>query len=150
MDRIWKPNVTVAAVVEHDGRFLMVEEQTDEGVRINQPAGHLEAGETLLEAVVRETFEETACRFVPVSVVGMYQWQMPRGGRTYLRVAFAGTVGATEPGVALDDGILRTLWMTADELRACVDRHRSPLVLDCVQDWLAGRRFALDLIRARR
>jgi 8-oxo-dGTP pyrophosphatase MutT (NUDIX family) len=139
--------VTVAAVVERDGRFLVVEEQTDEGLRINQPAGHLEAGESLVEAVVRETLEETAHRFEPHCLVGVYQWPRPQGDVTYLRFAFGGAVGDAVSGARLDAGIVRALWLSAGELRGCVARHRSPLVMRCVDDWLAGRRFGLELLR---
>lgn len=146
MSEVWRPNVTVAAVVERDARFLVVEEHTDEGLRINQPAGHLEAGESLIEAAVRETREETAHPFEPQYLVGIYQWPRPRGV-TYLRFAFGGVVGEALAGAPLDDGIVRPLWLTADELRGCVERHRSPLVMQCVDDWLAGRRFGLELLR---
>lgn len=146
-ERSWKPHVTVAAVVERDGRFLLVEEHTADGVRLNQPAGHLEFGESLSQASVREAFEETACPFEPACLVGIYQWQRPRSEVTYLRFAFGGSVGEVVRGARLDDGIVRTLWLTADELRACRARHRSPLVLQCVDDWLAGARHPLDLLR---
>lgn len=147
MDRVWKPNVTVAAVIEHDGRFLMVEEQTPEGLGFNQPAGHLEEGESLLEACVREVLEETAWHFVPEYLVGIYQWTRPQGDLTYLRFAFGGRLGGEEPGRTLDEGIVRALWMTRDELLAVRARHRSPLILDCVDDWMAGARHPLALIR---
>lgn len=146
MSEIWRPSVTVAAVVERGGRFLLVEEHTDEGLRINQPAGHLEAGESLVEAVVRETREETAHGFVPQYIVGVYQWPRPRGDVTYLRFAFGGALGEALTGACLDRGIVRVLWLTADELRACSGRHRSPLVMQCAEDWLAGRRFGLELL----
>lgn len=147
MERVWKPNVTVAAVIEQDGRFLLVEEETEDGVRFNQPAGHLDPGESLVEAAVRETLEETAHRFLPDSLVGIYQWPRPDGARTYLRFAFAGRVDGVEAGRALDAGILRTVWMSPSELEACAPRHRSPLVLQCVRDYLDGRRHPLALIR---
>lgn len=147
MDRVWKPNVTVASVIERDGRFLVVEEETADGLRFNQPAGHLEAGESLVEAAARETLEETAHRFVPEYVVGIYQWPVPQGEITYLRFTFGGTAGAEETGRELDAGIVRALWLTRDELLECRARHRNPLVLQCVDDWIAGRRYALDLIR---
>lgn len=147
MDRIWKPNVTVAALIEQDGRFLLVEEETEDGLRLNQPAGHLDEGESLVAACVREALEETAWNFVPKALVGVYQWQRPRGDITYLRFAFAGEVGAHDAGRALDDGIVRALWMTPAEIAASRSRHRSPLILQCVEDWLGGRRFPLDLIR---
>ncbi|NMG36755.1 NUDIX domain-containing protein [Azoarcus sp. TTM-91] len=147
MDRSWKPNVTVAAVIEREGRFLMVEEETADGLRFNQPAGHLEEGESLIEAAVRETLEETAHRFVPEYLVGIYQWPRPQGDITYLRFAFGGAVGELVAGRALDEGIVRAVWMSADELRASQARHRSPLILQCVDDWLAGRRYGLELLR---
>ena len=147
MDTIWKPNVTVAAIIERDGKFLVVEEDTDDGVRFNQPAGHLDAGESLVAACIRETLEETAWHFVPTALVGVYQWPRPTGDITYLRFAFSGQLGAHEAGRALDTGILRAPWLTQAELEAVRDRHRSPLVMQCVGDYLAGRRFPLDLIR---
>ncbi|MDR2032046.1 MAG: NUDIX hydrolase [Azoarcus sp.] len=143
----WKPNVTVAAVIERDGRFLLVEEETSDGVRFNQPAGHLEAGESLMAAAARETMEETAHPFAPEYLVGIYQWPRPQGDITYLRFAFGGHAGEAEEGRRLDDGILRTAWMTYEELKATRARHRSPLILQCVEDWLAGRRYGLELLR---
>ncbi|MDR1064058.1 MAG: NUDIX hydrolase [Azoarcus sp.] len=147
MTHRWKPNVTVAAVIERDGRFLLVEEETADGLRFNQPAGHLEAGESLLAAVSREALEETAHPFVPEYLVGIYQWPRPRGDVAYLRFAFAGRTGEAEAGRKLDDGILRAVWMTLDELHATRIRHRSPLILQCVEDYLAGRRYGLELLR---
>lgn len=142
----WKPNVTVAAVVERDGAFLLVEEQTGDGIRYNQPAGHLEAGESLIDAVIRETLEESACDFTPRELLGIYQYQQPDSGITYLRFAFTGTLSAPHPGRALDAGILRALWMPVGEIRACRDRHRSPLLMQCVDDYLGGRRHPLQLL----
>ncbi|MGY6129671.1 NUDIX hydrolase (plasmid) [Paraburkholderia strydomiana] len=145
----WLPHVTVAAIVERDGRFLVVEEHTAAGLRLNQPAGHLEAGETLLEAVVREMLEETAHQFTPEALVGMYMTHFERPdseGVTYLRFTYCGTGGERETTRALDPDIVRTLWMSADELRACPERHRTPLVMQCVDDYLAGRRFPLDFV----
>jgi len=147
MERTWKPNVTVAAVVERDGRFLLVEEQTSDGLRFNQPAGHLEPNESLLEAAARETLEETAWEFAPQSLVGIYQWPRPSGDVTYMRFAFAGALGRHQAERALDDGILRAVWMSPAELEATRARHRSPLVLQCVRDYLDGRRFDLALLR---
>jgi 8-oxo-dGTP pyrophosphatase MutT (NUDIX family) len=147
MNRIWKPNVTVAALIEREGRFLLVEEETDDGLRFNQPAGHLDEGESLPAACAREAMEETAWSFAPTALVGIYQWPRPQRDITYLRFAFAGDLGAHEEGRVLDDGILRAVWMTPDEIRATADRHRSPLVWQCVSDYLAGRRFPLDLLR---
>ena len=147
MKTIWKPNVTVAALVERNGRFLLVEEETNEGIRYNQPAGHLDDGESLIAACAREALEETAWHFTPNALVGVYQWPRPQGDITYLRFAFAGDLGEFEDGRPLDDGILRAVWLTPAEIEASRDRHRSPLILQCVQDYLAGRRFPLDLIR---
>jgi len=146
----WKPSVTVAAVIERDGRFLLVEEETTEGLRLNNPAGHLDPGESPLEAVVRETLEETAKRFEPEALLGIYlsRFQRPAGGEdiTYLRFAFSGRVSEPIPGRALDHGIVRTLWLTPDEMRAARERMRSPLVLQCLDDHLAGRRFPLETV----
>ncbi|AXE91331.1 NUDIX hydrolase [Paraburkholderia sp. DD10] len=145
----WLPHVTVAAIVERDGRFLMVEENTADGLRLNQPAGHLEAGETLLQAVIRETLEETAHPFEPEALVGMYMTHFERPGSegvTYLRFTYCGTGGEPNAECALDPDIARTLWMSADELRACAERHRTPLVMQCLDDYLAGRRFPLDFV----
>jgi 8-oxo-dGTP pyrophosphatase MutT (NUDIX family) len=139
-------SVTVAAMAEREGRFLVVEEETDEGMRLNQPAGHLEPEESLIEAVVRETLEETAYRFVPRSLLGVYRWRHPAKGISYVRFAFVGEVTGPETGRALDAGILRALWLTPAELSAQAARHRSPLVQRCIQDYLAGRRFPLDLL----
>ncbi|MCV2218549.1 MULTISPECIES: NUDIX hydrolase [unclassified Thauera] len=147
IDREWKPNVTVAAVIERDGRFLLVEEHTPDGLRFNQPAGHLERGESLLEAVAREALEETAHRFVPEYLVGIYQWTRPQGDVTYLRFAYGGRLEGEEAGRSLDDGIVRAVWMTIDEVRATAGRHRSPLLLQCIEDWLAGQRHPLSLLR---
>jgi 8-oxo-dGTP pyrophosphatase MutT (NUDIX family) len=155
-DARWKPSVTVAAVVEHGGRYLLVEEHTPEGLRLNQPAGHLEEGESLLEAACRECLEETACEMTPQALLGVYLARLHRpamGGRpaetiSHLRFAYIGSVGAPLPGRALDSGIVRTLWLTPDEIRASVERHRSPLVLKCVDDHLAGRRLPLDAVNA--
>jgi 8-oxo-dGTP pyrophosphatase MutT (NUDIX family) len=146
-DRIWKPNTTVAALIERDGKFLLVEEETEAGIRLNQPAGHLDEGESLVAGCAREALEETAWHFHPQLLVGIYQWRRPLRDITYLRFAFAGNLGEHEPDRALDDGILRAVWMTPSELAACPERHRSPLVLQCVEDWLSGRRFPLDMIR---
>jgi len=145
----WKPNVTVAAVIEQDGRFLLVEEHTKAGLKLNTPAGHLDPGESPAEGCARETLEETAHHFTPSALVGIYMARfLGEEDVTYMRFAFAGTLGAFEPGRPLDEGIERTLWMTADEIRSSVERHRSPLLLQCVEDYLAGRRHPLDLIHA--
>lgn len=146
IEREWKPNLTVAALIERDGRFLMVEEHTPEGLRFNQPAGHLEPGESLLEASVREVLEEAAHRFVPEYLVGVYQWTRAQGDITYLRFAYGGKSLGEESGRTLDEGIVRALWMSIEELRASAERHRSPLVLQCAEDWLAGQRHPLSLV----
>ena len=143
---IWTPHVTVAAVIERDGKFLFIEED-DEGVPVfNQPAGHWEPGESLLEASIREALEEAACRFVPRHLVGIYGWRHEASDTTYLRFAFCGDIDGFEEGRALDNGILRAAWMSAAELRGNAGRLRSPLVLRCVEDYAAGRRFPLDLV----
>lgn len=144
---IWKPNVTVAALIERNGRYLLVEEETDDGIRLNQPAGHLDANESLIAACARETLEESAWEFVPTALVGVYQWPRPRGDITYLRFAFAGTLGKFDEKRKLDSGILRAVWMTPEEIHATQDRHRSPLIWQCVEDHMSGRRFPLDLVR---
>jgi 8-oxo-dGTP pyrophosphatase MutT (NUDIX family) len=147
-DTRWKPSVTVAAVVEQGGRFLLVEEHTADGLRLNNPAGHLDPGESLLQAVVREVLEETACVFTPSHLVGVYLARLQRGIEdiTYLRFAFAGTVGPPDVGRLLDTGIVRTLWLTPAEVEASRERHRSPLLWRCVQDHQAGRRYPLDAL----
>lgn len=143
----WFPHVTVAAVVERDGRFLLVEEHTVDGVRLNQPAGHLEEGESLPDACVREALEETAHRVAVDSLVGIYNWTRPDGSITYLRFAFACRSLSEETGRALDEGIIRAVWLTHEELLAQQERLRSPLVLQVIEDYLAGRRYPLDVIR---
>jgi 8-oxo-dGTP pyrophosphatase MutT (NUDIX family) len=142
----WKPNVTVAAVIEQEGRFLFVEETSSDGIVINQPAGHLEAGETLLEAVVRETLEETGYHFLPEALVGIYYWHAQRKGITYMRFAFCGKVTRHEADRPLDDGILRATWMTRETLLAESARHRTPIVLRCLDDYLAGKHYPLDAV----
>lgn len=142
----WKPNVTVAAVVERNGSFLLVEEQTTDGLLYNQPAGHLEAGESLIDAVVRETLEESAWRFTPTALVGIYQYHQADSGITYLRFAFTGELADHDAGRKLDTGIVRALWMPVAEIRASRAKHRSPLLIQCVDDYLAGRRYPLDLL----
>ncbi|MCJ0765917.1 NUDIX hydrolase [Variovorax terrae] len=151
MNTRWKPSATVAAIIERNGRFLLVEELTSDGLKLNNPAGHLDPGESPADGCAREALEETAHRFRPTALVGVYlsRFQSTRTGEdvTYLRFAFCGEVeGDAEPGRALDDGIVRTLWMTPDEIRASADRHRSPLLLRCLEDYLAGRRYPLELV----
>ena len=150
MKKRWKPNVTVAAVIEREGRFLLIEEHTPEGLRLNNPAGHLDPGESPQEGVVREVLEETACEFTPQAVVGIYLGRFQRPARdedvTYLRITFAGTVGEPLPDRSLDRGIVRTLWMTLAEVRASSARHRSTMVLQSIEDHVAGRRYPLEMI----
>ena len=175
----WKPSVTVAAniaqTIDGEPRYLLVEEHTPEGLKLNNPAGHLDPGESPQEGVVREALEETARVFTPDCLVGVYLsrfqrpavvrppgFATPEGGAadleaarrsagedvTYLRLAFGGSVGEADPTRALDDGIVRTLWMTLAELRASRARHRSPLVLQCIEDHAAGKRLPLSAITA--
>ncbi len=146
MAELWRPNVVVAAVVQQDGRFLLVEEETTEGVRLNQPAGHWEEYETLLEAAKREALEETAYHFDPTALLGIYRWKPPGKDHTYLRFAFIGALSGHEPDRPLDTGIIRPVWLSLEELRATQARHRSPLVLRCVEDYLAGKSYSLDLL----
>ncbi len=150
--RRFAPSVTVAAIIEEGGRYLLVEEHTPEGLRLNNPAGHLEQGETPLQAVCREALEETGCVFTPQALVGIYlsRFQRPASGEdvTYLRLAYGGKVGDRLPGRRLDEGIVQTLWLTPEEIQAQAARHRSPLVWRCIQDHRAGRAFALDLVSA--
>ena len=150
MSRIWKPSVTVAAVVERDGRFLLVEEHTADGLRINQPAGHLDPDESLQQAVSREAIEETAHPFAPTALLGVYLWRAPGPSRepTYLRFAFTGELGEPVPGRPLDHGIVRTLWLSPQELAARTAQWRSPLVGRCIEDYLAGRRYPLEMLTA--
>ncbi len=142
----WKPNTTVAAIIEVDGQFLLVEEETAEGIRLNQPAGHLEDGETLIEAVIRETKEETAYAFTPQHLLGIYHWRHPSKNITYVRYAFIGKAGVYDPAQKLDAGILRAVWMNADEIRTSTALHRSPQVLLCMEDYLAGKIYPLEVI----
>lgn len=144
---VWAPHVTVAAVAERDGRFLLVEEHRGGRDVLNQPAGHLEPGESLLQAVVRETLEETAWEFVPHGLVGLYRWVHPDNGETFLRATFHGELTRWHSQRELDPDISRTLWLDAGELAAAASRLRSPLVLTAVQDYLAGCRYPLALLR---
>jgi 8-oxo-dGTP pyrophosphatase MutT (NUDIX family) len=143
---VWKPNVTVAAIVEQNGRFLLVEELAGGEHVLNQPAGHLEEGESLLAAVRRETLEETAWEFDPEGLLGIYRWRSPRG-ITYLRFAFVGRLGPHHSTRALDTGIVQALWLSPDEIRAHQYRHRSPQVQHCVDDFLRGTRYPLTILR---
>lgn len=150
MSQRWKPGVTVAAVIERDGRYLLIEEHTPEGLRLNNPAGHLDPGESPEQACAREVLEETTHAFQPTGLVGVYLSRFVREATredvTYLRMAFFGHLGAPIEGRRLDHGIVRTLWMTPDEVRASAARHRSPLVLKCIEDHARGQQYPLSLI----
>jgi ADP-ribose pyrophosphatase YjhB (NUDIX family) len=150
MRSAFKPSVTVAAVIERDGRFLLVEEETKAGLKLNNPAGHLEPGETPEQGCTREALEESAYDFRPTALLGVYLARSRKNStgedQTYLRLTFCGELGAHHPGRPLDQGIVRTLWMTPDDVRASVGRHRSPLVLRCMEDYLAGVRHPLSVI----
>ncbi len=146
--RPWHPHVTVATVVPRDGRFLFVEETVHGRLVVNQPAGHLEPGETLHEAALRETLEETAWRVELECLVAVQQWTSTTSGSHFIRFTFGARALDHDPGRTLDTGIVRALWLSRDELAAAGERLRSPLVLDSVDDWLGGRRLPLDSIRA--
>lgn len=150
MDTRWKPSVTVAAIIERGGKFMLVEEETSEGLKLNNPAGHLDPGESLIDACAREALEETTHMFNPTALVGVYMSRMQRAATgediTYLRFAFCGELGDAVKGATLDTGIVRTLWMSPEEVRASVGRHRSPLLLRCMADYLAGQRLPLPLL----
>lgn len=143
---IWKPHVTVAAVLERDGKFLLVEEETDDGVRYNQPAGHLECREALTDAAMREVLEETGYSFVPTYLVGIYNWRNEAKDITYLRFAFGGEISGHDAERVLDEGIIAARWLALDEIRALELRHRSPMIMRCIEDWQAGKRYPLDLV----
>jgi len=145
-DNLWTPHVVVASIVERDGKFLLVEEHTSEGLRLNQPAGHWEPGETLADAVVRETLEETAHHVDPLALLGCYSTYYPKRDITYLRFAYICQATDFDDTLTLDEGIVRALWLTPEELAANPIPHRSQLVMRCVQDYLAGRRFPLDFV----
>ncbi len=154
MTDIWKPSVTVAGIIEKDGKYLLVEEHTPNGLMFNNPAGHLDPGESLVQACVREVLEETAFDFTPTALVGVYLSRFlkqasadePAQDITYLRFAFTGALGAHAAVRALDVGIVRTLWMSIDEMQATQARHRSRLLLRCAQDHAAGQRFPLETV----
>jgi len=143
-----RPRVTVAAVVERDGRFLMVRERSSSGdLVINQPAGHLEVGETLIEAVIRETREETGWKFIPQAFVGVYQWRNPTERKSFVRFAVCGSVTHRNEDPVLDEGIEDVLWLTVDEVSAQSNALRSPLVVRGIRDYLDGERFPLTLMK---
>lgn len=144
----WRPSVTVAAVAQRGGRFLVIEERITGRLVLNQPAGHLDPGESLIAACRREVLEETAHRFEPTSLVGVYRWHYAKKDVTFLRFCFAGDILGEEPGRPLDKAIVRVHWLTAEELAARSAEHRSPLVQRCVDDYRAGRRFPLEVFSA--
>jgi 8-oxo-dGTP pyrophosphatase MutT (NUDIX family) len=150
MDNRWRPSVTVAAVIEREGRFLLVEEETSHGLRLNNPAGHLDPGESPAEGCAREALEETTWHFKPTALLGIYMSRFIKKATgediTYLRFAFIGELGEQDTTRQLDTGIVRTLWMTADEIRANSERLRSPLVLRCIDDYQAGVRMPLSML----
>ena len=150
----WKPSVTVAAIIEREGSYLLVEEQTPEGLRLNNPAGHLDPGESPVQGCAREALEETTHLFTPSELVGVYLSRFHRPARpghdaediTYLRFAFCGKLGDVVPGRQLDQGIVRTVWLSPQEIRDSAERHRSPLVVRCMEDHLRGQRYPLELV----
>jgi 8-oxo-dGTP pyrophosphatase MutT (NUDIX family) len=142
----WTPEVTVAAIVQREGRFLMVEEKIGGRLVLNQPAGHLEDAESLIDAVIRETREETAWCLHPEALVGAYLWRNPDNQRSFLRFAFCGWVDDHRPAQPLDTGIQRALWLSHEQLRAQPARLRSPLVLRCLEDFLLGKRHPLETV----
>ncbi len=145
---VWKPRVTVAAVIEKAGRFLLVEEHTSRGLQFNQPAGHLEENETLIEAVKREVFEETGWRFEPEALVGIHLWRRNPKHSTFLRYCFSGQCHSHDPDQPLDEGIVATHWLTPEEINAEPKRLRSPLISVSIADYLAGQRYPLSILKA--
>ena len=141
-----RPAVTVASVVERDGRFLLVEEETRSGLKLNQPAGHLEPGESLVAAAVREAVEETGWRVQPTALIGIYRWEAPETGATFVRFSFVAEPRDHDAARPLDNGIARALWLTYDEVAARRADHRSPLVLRCIDDYRTGVRWPLALL----
>lgn len=143
---IWTPHLTVAAIIEQEGRFLLVEEAAEGRVVYNQPAGHLDENETLLEAVVRETLEEAARHFTPEAITGFYQWKSPINGFTYIRIAFCGRCSERDLDRELDTDIIDTVWLTPAELVEQQEKLRSPMVMRCIEDYMTGKRYPLDMI----
>ncbi len=143
---IWKPHATVAAIIEHDNKFLMVEELIEGETVFNQPAGHLEPDESIIDAAIREAREETAWQFVPEAVTGIYLWKHPDNGETYLRVALCGSCKNHDALQPLDEGIIQACWKTRHELLAEPEKLRSPMVINCIDDYLAGKRYPLDML----
>ena len=154
MNPRWKPSVTVAGIIEKDGRYLLVEEHTPKGLMLNNPAGHLDPGESPVQGCIREVLEETAFHFKPTALVGIYlsRFQKPATTDdpdediTYLRFAFTGELGEFEPSRQLDNGIVRTLWRNLEEMRQTSERHRSRLLIKCAEDHARGLRFPLETV----
>lgn len=142
----WKPHTTVAAIIERDNKFLMVKESIHGEQVFNQPAGHLDPDESLINAVIRETQEESAWQFIPQAITGIYLWKHPGNGESFLRVAFCGTCQNHDPEQRLDDGILHAVWKSREELIQQQDKLRSPMVINCIDDYLAGKRYPLDML----
>jgi ADP-ribose pyrophosphatase YjhB (NUDIX family) len=144
-ERIWKPHVTVAALARRGDRFLLVREEVDGRIRLNQPAGHLEPGESFEQAVIRETLEETAHDFTPTGLLGIYRFVPEEGvAQTHIRLAFTGETGERRD-LPLDDGIIEPVWMTLAEIEASRDQHRGPMVLQCVLDSISKPAYPLQL-----
>jgi 8-oxo-dGTP pyrophosphatase MutT (NUDIX family) len=144
----WRPSVTVAAVAQRGDRFLLIEERITGRLVLNQPAGHLDPNESLIAACRREVLEETAHRFEPTALVGIYRWHYAKKDVTFLRFCFAGDILGEDPGRELDKAIVRVHWLTAAELAGRSAEHRSPLVQRCMDDYLAGRRYPLEVFSA--
>ena len=145
----WAPYTTVAAIIEQNGRYLLVRENTRDGIRLNNPAGHLETGESLIQACTRETLEESAWQFTPTALVGIYLHRFAGSNNqdmTYLRFAFSGELGEHFPHKPLDTGILEAVWMTYDEIKACPELHRTPLLMQSIDDYRQGKRYPLSLL----
>ncbi len=146
MSTIWKPHATVASIIERENRFLMVEEKSAGKIVYNQPAGHLDPHESLIEAAMRETLEETGWQFKPEYISGIYRWEQPVTERCYLRVCFVGSCENHDLDQPLDTGIIQALWLSRDELIEKSQQLRSPLVLRCIDDYLAGKKYPLELL----
>ncbi len=144
---IWKPNVTVAAIIEQNGKYLLVEESPDgTDIRLNQPAGHLESGESILHACSREVLEETGYTFQPEALTGIYHWHAPFNNTTYLRFAFSGRITGFDPTRELDSEIIHATWFSLNQIRTNQASHRTPLVMQCIEDYLTGKSYPLAIL----